>query len=168
MSFLTALTGTPAKNFQTDEMLCSCRQAKRWMMPSHHDIFTSLIVLSTQLSPCNIGASTIAGVSESCKNSWATSSIHGVYMPKPVFACQTLSYEDYKTEYPKKNIWFSKDIFHIPISQPTEVPLRHHIFITNSISPACCKTAWPELTLPSLLQSAFLGGEKKTKPQPQN
>lgn len=36
---LTALTRMAAKNFQTDEMLSSCKQVKRWMMPSRHDTF---------------------------------------------------------------------------------------------------------------------------------
>lgn len=165
MSFLTALTGTPARNFQTDEMLWSCRQAKRWMMPSHRGIFTSLIVLPAQLSPCNTGASTTAGVSESCENSWATSSMHGIHMPKPVSAWQTLLYEDNRTGYPKKkkksNLIFTRHLSYTH-AQPTKVPLRHHIFITNSISSACCKTAWPKLTLPSCSQLFLWGKENKT------
>lgn len=133
-------------------------------MPSHRGIFTSLIVLPAQLSPCNTGASTTAGVSESCKNSWATSSMHGIHMPKPVFAWQTLLYEDNRTGYPKKkksNLIFTRHLSYTH-AQPTKVPLRHHIFITNSIPSVCCKTAWPKLTLPSCSQLFLWGKDNKT------
>lgn len=168
MSFLTALTGTPARNFQTDEMLWSCRQAKRWMMPSHRSIFTSLIVLSTQLSPCNTGASTTAGVSESCKNSWATFSMHGIHMPKPVFAWQTLLYEDNRTGYPKrkKAIWFSQDIFHTPM--PNLLKFQSGITFLLPIQFPQPAVKQPDPNSPFPLAVSFSCGEKTTKQLLQN